>query len=285
MVSLLRKPKADVLLEVTGSPFNPGSTVDAGVTVSSMESFTVRSGIVQLSCTEVYWQIVSTGKSTYHQKRKHKLYKVEESFLGDINFALGMTTHKLVKFTIPQDLPPTVCGKKVNISWQLKASLDIIKQRDIHVKHELVVSPISIAVPVLEKDYQALTNKVTKSSDDGELTLALASQSGIGSGTLRGRFETIMKKTMNVDTIRIELEVKESAGSMSSKNIADVVILEGKTSLLGGGYRQWPFELKIPTAPPPTIKTEKSSVVWLVKGVLDKRLRKDFKVIAPIQMF
>ena len=92
-------------------------------------------------------------------------------------------------------------------------------------------------------------------------------------------------RSVLIEEIRIELEVKESAGSKSSKKKADVAILEDKISLMGGGYRKWPFELKIPEAPPPTVQTEKSSVVWLLKGILDKRLRKDFRVIIPIQVF
>jgi hypothetical protein len=285
MISILKKPKAAIALNVSGDPFHPGSTVNVEITVSSMESFTVRSRTVELSCTEVYWQIVSTGKSTYHQKRRHKLLKVKEPFLGSTDFTLGMSTRELVKFTIPEDLPPTVCGKTVNISWQLKASLDVVNKRDIQAKHELNVSPIAIAVAVMEDSYLDFPNKTKASSDNGELIMALASKSGIGGGTLRGSLEAIMKKTMSVDEIRVELEVKESAGTRSSKVVADAVPFGEKVSLTGGGYRKWSFELKIPDTPPPTVQTKKSSVAWAIKGIFDKRLKRDFKVIMPIQVF
>lgn len=284
MISILQKPNADIYLEVKGGATNPGSSFEVRVNVTSMDNFSVRSGSVELTCTEVYWQIVSTGKTTYQQKCNQKLFKEKKSFLGETNFSIGASEGKTLKFDIPEGFPPSVCGKKVNISWQLKASLDVVKKRDISVKQSIKVEPIATVSLLNGHKGGGFGNITTSFSDNGDLSISLSSWSAAGGAVLKGRFETVMKKPLEVNGVRLELEVKEQAGTMSAKKTVEKIVLEEKTSLMSGGYREWPFELKIPDSPPISVKTEKSSVVWQVKGILDKRLSRDMKVSAQIQV-
>ena len=282
---ILRRPKTDITLKISEGPLYPGSTVNVEVTVSAEENFSIRSGSVELICTEVYWQMVHTGKSVHAQRSKHKLLKVKEQFVNNTKFSLGTYIKKQVNLVIPDGLPPTVIGKTVNIGWQLKASLNVIKMRDIHEQIELAVQPIATAIPVFGESYSDPSNKASSSSDEGELTLFLKSELGTGGETLRGSLEFRVGKDISAREIRMELEVKESAGVKSSKTIADTVMLAEQTLLASGHYRKWPFELRIPDEPPPTVKTYNSSVIWLVKGIIDKPWKRDFSVIYPIQIY
>jgi hypothetical protein len=284
-MSILRKPKADITINIPEGPLHPGSTINTVVRVSAKESFSIRSGSVEFACTEVYWQIVHTGKSTHQQKRKHKLFKIKEMFIGNTNFTMGTSIKKSVKLIIPDGLPSTVSGKTVNINWQLKASLDIIKMRDITKKLELIVLPIATAIPVFEGIYPGPSNKASSSSEEGKLILSLESEFANGGENLHGSFETKVERDISAREIRVELEVKESAGSKSTKVIADSVKLEEQVHLAGGYYRKWRFELKIPDSPPPTTSTNKSSVIWTVKGIIDKSWKRDFSVNYPIQVY
>lgn len=285
MLSILKKPKADVTLDISGEPFYPGGTINVGIFISSQDRFTVRSGTVELVCTEVYWKVVSDGKSTRKQKFKRKLFKLKEEFLTNTEFSSGMALNETASVTLPSNVAPTVIGKTVNISWQLDVKLDVPKMRDIHEKRAITVLPMATAIPVSEESGFAPSNRVTNSSDEGDLTLTLDSGYASAGDTLRGSFEAVIQKDVSVEGIRVELEVKEKAGAKSSSTTVDLVQLEQKSSLAAGAYKQWKFTLKLPDTPLPTFHTSDSSVQWRVKGILNKRRKKDFSVDYPIQVY
>jgi len=281
---LLNKPKVDVSLDVDGKSYYPGETIKTGIHILSQDKFKVRSGSVELICTEEYWKMVSDGKSTRAQKYKRKLFRLKEQFLTSTEFSSGMALHERKSLTLPVDIPPTISGKTVNISWQLDVKLDVPKMRDIHKKHTLTVLPIAEAIPIGAKSDIIAPNRITTSSREGDLTLTLDSEYGAAGEMLLGSFEAEIKKDIDVEGVRVELEVKEKAGVKSSKTIADMVPLEDKTSLAGGTYKRWKFTLKIPDMLLPSVVISDSSVQWRVKGIFNKRLQKDFLVDLPIQV-
>ena len=59
---------------------------------------------------------------------------------------------------------------------------------------------------------------------------------------------------------------------------------ERDLSLQSGDEREWSFSLDVGHVAMPTLKTEKSSVRWLVRGVLDRSLRTDPKVEQDIDV-
>ncbi|MXX52508.1 MAG: hypothetical protein F4Z35_00680 [Dehalococcoidia bacterium] len=54
--------------------------------------------------------------------------------------------------------------------------------------------------------------------------------------------------------------------------------LERDETLESGEAREWSFSLDIGQVSIPSMETEKSSVTWLVKGILDRNLRRDLRV-------
>jgi len=285
MLPYLTRPKADVTLDVKDGPIQPGDIINLGISILSHDSFTLRSASVELKCIEVYWKIVSDGKSSRNQKTKRNLFKFKEEFLGSTNFTSGMALYESASFTLPVDIPPTVYGKTVNISWQLDLKLNVAKMRDIHEKSEITVLPIPIGIPMTEGSGNNLIKKVMASSSDGELILTIDSEYGTAGKTLHGSLEAGLKKDVSFTGIRAEIEVKESAGTKSSKTAADLVMLEEKSSLAGGTHKQWSFELKFPDSPPPSIDVSSSKVEWNVKGIIDKSMKKDFSVSYPILVY
>lgn len=280
MLPILQKPKADISLEVLDSAISTGSTFKVRVTLISMDNFSVRSGSVELICTEVYWQIVSTGKSTHQQKRSHKLFKEKKEFMGESVFSIGASEGKTLGFTIPDGLPPSVKGEKVNISWGLKASLNVAGKLDLNLKQEFEVKPSVIALPLSEDGSLSSGNNTSPSG----LSLLISSQAVVGGQALKGKLTAMMEKQVNARGVRVELKVKEKAGTMSYEKLLDKVVLSSQTMLLGGGYREWHFTLKMPATPQVSIKTEKSSVVWELKGIVDKRLSRDINISLPIRV-
>ncbi len=110
----LRSPKLDINLDVSTEPLYPGGTLNAGILVSSHESCTLRSGSVELSCTEVYWKVVSDGKSTRQQEFRRRLFRIEDEFLVGAQLSPGMALSEQTSVALPADAPPTTSGKTVN---------------------------------------------------------------------------------------------------------------------------------------------------------------------------
>jgi hypothetical protein len=284
MLSYLRSPKADVALDVKGGPFHPGDIMNLGISISSRDSFMLRSASVELKCIEVYWIMVSDGKTSRPRKTKRNLFEFEEQLLGSTRLTSGTALYESASFTLPADIPPTICGKTVNIIWQLDVKLNAAKMRDIHETREVTVLPIAMGIPITEGSSRNPAKKVTASSGDGELVLTIDSEYGAAGKTLHGSLEAVMKKDISFSRVRAELEVKESAGVKSSKTAADLVTLEEKSSLAAGNHRQWSFGLKFPDSAPPSFAVSSSRVEWNVKGIIDKSMRTDFSVSYPIEV-
>jgi len=139
MPSFLKKPKADIALDVSSEPFYPGSTIKVGISISSQDRFTVRSGSVELSFIKVGWKTVSSGELRRKQQFKQKLIKVKKKFLANTEFSSGMTLNEQTSFVLPADVPPTVSNNEESIIWQLDVKLDVPKMRDIHEKRVITV--------------------------------------------------------------------------------------------------------------------------------------------------
>ncbi|MFC1920013.1 hypothetical protein ACFLWX_04400 [Chloroflexota bacterium] len=79
----------------------------------------------------------------------------------------------------------------------------------------------------------------------------------------------MINKDISFSGIRAELEMEESAGTKSSKTVADFVMIEEKSSYVKGTLRQWSFELKFPDSPL-SINVSSSKIEWNVKGIIDR---------------
>ncbi|HEY96636.1 MAG TPA: hypothetical protein G4O16_00440 [Dehalococcoidia bacterium] len=282
---LLNKPKVEVSVDVDGDSYYLGDTIKTRIHMLSQDKLKVRAGSMELACTEEYWKMVSDGKTTRAQKYKRKLFRLKESFLTSTEFSSGMALNERKSLILPVDIPPTIVGKSANISWQLDVKLDIPKMRDIHKKKTLTVLPIANAIPIGMENDIVVSNRILKPSRDGDITLTLDSSQCTAGVTLCGTLETMIKKDISVEGVRVELEVKEKAGVKSSKTIIDKVQLEEKTHFAVGSYKRWKFSLKIPEGTLPSYKISDTSVQWRVKGIINKRLKKDLQVELPISVY
>ena len=290
MLSFLHKPKADLAIDLDDKSIYPGDTLNMRLYLTPQENFRIRGGTVELTCTEVYWRMVTTttGKttSTSNRKFRRKLFKIKESFLGVTDLTSGMTLNQSASLTIPADAAPTISGKTASITWEIDAKLDIPKMRDIHEKRSLIVRSIPTAAAVDEKGWSSPSYSATFSSDQCDLNLSINTDT-IGAGqSLQGSIEAQVKKKFDVRKVRVELEVREKAGNKSSAMVADSALLDGgPISFHGADFRRWQFRLKTPDNQLPSVATSSTSVRWLVKGIMDRRMKQDISVEKGIQVY
>ena len=74
------------------------------------------------------------------------------------------------------------------------------------------------------------------------------------------------------------------ATSEARDEVVDQLTLDRDPSLESGNPREWSFSLDVGQVSMPSLATEKSSVRWLVRAVLDRSLRTDPKVEQAIEV-
>ena len=76
----------------------------------------------------------------------------------------------------------------------------------------------------------------------------------------------------------------EKFGNEAQDHSIDKVSLGRDATLQSGQTREWRFQLDVGHVGVPSLKTDKSSVTWLVKGILDRRMRRDLRVEQEISV-
>ena len=76
----------------------------------------------------------------------------------------------------------------------------------------------------------------------------------------------------------------EKFGNVEKNRTVDEVTFERDVSLRPGHLREWRFKLDVGEVDVPSLKTEKSSVRWLVKAWLTRNMRRDLRIEQEIRV-
>ena len=167
MVSRLPRQKAQLEMKVGRGLLRPGGALKVGVYLSPERTFHVREGRVELVCSETYWaesqrrRVVSypMSPSTYRRSKSlyigkdveppshpftRRLVRLSETFLVDTKVLKGFRYRNDVSFAVPKDAPPSVKGLAADVSWVIRASLDVTRGANIHEEREVVVMTPSV---------------------------------------------------------------------------------------------------------------------------------------------
>ena len=144
MLSLFRRPGADLQIEVDKTVLQLGDELRARVTLVPKQDFDVRQGKVELICTETYVFRTSSQYGQHYHRKTQVLSRQVGSFLGSETVRAGLPYSGDVTLAVPADALPTLTGVSVNkidpgISWTVIASLDVAKARDIQHSQEVTV--------------------------------------------------------------------------------------------------------------------------------------------------
>ncbi len=253
------------------------------------ERVQVRHGRLELTCTETYWRResrhVSTGRSTTTQtslvRHTERLALVSQSFLEEATLDRGLARDFEVALAIPQGAPPTVLGDKARIVWELRASLDVPRLRDVSREQEVA---LLARAPSRAAGQQS---PVTAQSAFDQCSLALSVQPADinAGGSLAGTFSVVTREEVSFSEARVELERSERAGDASEEGTESRVVLAEGLSLTARQSREWPFALAVPSRLLPSVFASRTQVRWRIKGVLSRRLMPDFSVEQEVQVY
>ena len=281
---ILRRPDVDVQISVNKSSFNAGDKIDADVRLLPKSDFRVRSGRVEFVCIETWVQRVDSQYGPSYHRKTEVLSSEGETFMEDQTVRNGVPYSADLKATVPRDALPTLRGELVQkiepgIAWQVKVDLDVARARDIKESQEVTV----VATPAPRGGPPAPT--VAESTRGGcPLTLELSRSEAQSGDRIDGTLRAEPHGDVTASEARVELVREEKFGNTAKNQVVDQVTLERDPSLQSGNTREWSFTLDVGQVAVPSLKTEKSSVRWLVRGVLDRSLRTDPKVEQDIDV-
>ena len=277
-------PKADLNIQIDSGTIHPGDAFEARVELVPREDFHVRLGRVELVCVETCVQITRSQYGTHYSKRTHNWSIAEETIMEDRIVRRWGSISTDVKFALPPDALPTLSGTIVQkihpgIAWAVTAFLDVTKARDMRQRQEFTV-----VRPSPQQDLPPHPAESVSKHSQCDLALSLSRSHARSGDRIEGSFRAEMLEEVSASEVRVELVRVEKFGNESQDHSVDVVTLERDPTLQSGQTREWPFQLDIGHVDVPSLKTEKSSVRWLVKGILDRRMRRDLRVEQEINV-
>ena len=287
----MRRPKVAFGMKILNESLMPGSEVELELSLHPRQKAEVRGGHVELTCTQTYWQQVQryvyTRYGGYYRTQLHRMteivYRDSATFIEAMELIAESPVRKRVRFTLPQDAPPTVRGGAVNIHWRLKASVDVVKRRDLHQEVEVLVSwPEPARAEGVDPDAMA---QAESTFDQGTMSLTVPSAPIRAGDVVSGKLRILMSEGLTPRQVRIELERFEVAGHHSWTGLIDQQVLADNPELQEGGAREWRYRLQVPQGPCPTIQTNRSQVEWRVRGILDRRMKGDPTVAGAFDVY
>ena len=290
MLSRFRQPAADFRVELSESAVRPGDELRVRVSLNPRDGFQVRRGTVVIECVESYVEFspsMNTGRyGTGRQRLKGSriLYRHEEVIIDDGRMRRGLPFYADFDWTVPSDAVPTVTGEsrdvfEVGIAWTVTTALDVAGARDFNDRQQLTIGSARTA-----QDEEPEPSVREMADDECKLTLTLASGTYSGWEEVEGSLRAEMLQDMDVSEVRAELVRIESFGYDGDEFLAGRVRLEGDTKLRQGRVREWHLRLETGEVYAPTVSTDYSSVTWLVRGVLARRMRLDTRIEQEIRV-
>ena len=284
MLSRFRRPQADLSIHVDETELHPGEELVARVVLLPESDFHVRQGTVALVCTENYVQRTSSQYGTYDSRKTVIHYRAEEKFLSDATVRNGLPHSTDVRLAVPAEAMPTMSGIKVSqiqpgITWEVVAFLDVAGARDIRFNQ-----PVTVLSSPASDDISSQPAVAQTKHEQCALTLTVSSGDARSGDTLDGDLCAEVLQDVTAEEVRVALVRSEKFGNVQKNQTVDQVTFERDAALRSGQTREWRFKLDVGQVGVPSLKTEKSSVRWLVKAWLTRNMRRDLRIEQEIRV-
>jgi hypothetical protein len=262
----------------------PGGTIDVQITIRPTVGLNIKTGQVEIACTEQWWDKDSPAASGDGRLEIQPVLTqpLVQSFISDTEFNETTPVVRYARIQIPNDAPPTIHGSVAQVTWELSARLEIQNASPITKSREVTV----LTAPVVKtgRSVAALTEEATFT--DCTLALVLVNDVVGAGGYLEGELRARMNNVKQAKDIRVELHSVESAGERNVESLREKVSLESNAQLTTVEPYVWAFSLPVPDRTLPTMKSGHTTVSWLLKAVIDTgETAEAYQVERVVQVF
>ena len=290
MLSRFRRPAADFRVELSETTLRPGDELRVRMSLIPRDGFQVRRGTVVIECVESYVELspgMNTGRystGTQRLKGTRILYRHEEVIIDDGRMRRGLPFYADFDWVVPSDALPTVIGESrdvfdVGIVWTVTTSLDVAGARDFNDRQQLTLGSARAAP---DEEPEPIVREMA--DDECKMTLTIASGEYGCWEMVEGTLRAEILQDLDVTEVRAELVRVEAFGYDGDDFLAGRVRLEASAELRQGGTREWRFRFETGEVYAPSLSTDYSSVRWLVRCVLARRMRLDTRIEQEIRV-
>jgi hypothetical protein len=267
-------PKGKVVLQAQDTGL-PGELIPIDMRVTPGEEIKPREVRAELVGEETFYVTethYSGGHTTTQTVQKNETFaSIIQKVAEQPSLLKGVEQTWSCSLQLPSDAPSTCRGKLVNVRWTLKAVIDVPKRADLSQEKPLRVfcqsrQSSDISVSPAERSFR-------------EVTLILVALPVASAGdTLRGQLTLQTKEKLGIHGIRVELVQIEEAGTRRDEEVISTAKISGAASLNQNEAPSFQFSLDIPAEAPPTVTCRRSNLRWVVRAVIDRRMKTDFNV-------
>ena len=263
----------------------PGGTIDVQITIRPTIGLHIKTGQVEIACTEQWWNKESPAASGdgKHEVQPVLTQPLVQSFISDTEFPDTTPVVRYARIQIPDDVPPTIHGSVAQVTWELSARLEIGNASPVTKSREVTV----LASQVVKTGRSVADLTEEASFTDCTLALVLVNDAVGAGGFLEGELRARMNSPKQVRDVKVELHSAESAGERSAESIRETVSLVSDVQLTASDEPHvWAFSLPVPGQTLPTAKNGHTTVSWRLKAVVDIDETQDaYHVERDVQVF
>ena len=294
MFNFLKGEKTEiaVTLDRPNGTYFPGETIGVTVTITPDKELKLKKAVVKLSGSEAYQYLTTTtstdsegneSEEVSYEWAGSELFVSEENFLGETTLPAGATQRYSFQMKIPDEGLPTCIGEIVRLEWQVNVKFTSARflGSDPQAQADLRVLSPAPGVQVQAGEYGG-----SNEPGEADLALLLPGLEALPGQLVNGQLRILPRKDFAAE-VRLEMvrdeNVSYDRGNQCKKSFP--VKLAGKTKFVAGQMLTLPFQVTIPQDAPPSIQTPNGSIIWVIKGVLGRTLRKDTQIEQTIMVY
>jgi len=268
VIKSLFKPRGKIEIQAPDS-IPPGESLHLELRITAGEEISPREVRAELVGDETYYQKVHRG---YGYTVLHNTFaRIVQTVAEQPALSQGVEQKWNCSLQVPPDILPACRGQWVNISWTLKAVVDVPKRVDLSQE-----KPIQVFCPPPQvNNMPVLPAEKTFS----QVALSLKAPQVVSSGTsLKGQLNLLVKESLDISGIRVELVQVEDAHDRKANQVVSTTHISGKASFSQNESPSFPFSLDVPAGAPPTAICKFSGLRWKVRAIIDRKMKTDFNV-------
>lgn len=276
-------PQVTVALDRPEGPYYPGDVVHVTVTVDSEKENKISGLRVGLQGWEGGFTRSDDGSVSSYTLATHEV--ASETLMGETRLPAAFHQTYRVALPIPSDAFPPYSSSTLTCTWAVQASAGQPLKKDATCEVD-----VPLVVPPPGERVQA--GEFGESSDAAtvDLRLWLPRLEWVEGETIAGRLLIHPRKVFDAHEVRVSLRRVDMIHAPRHKMTGTYppivkAVLAGKTHFEPGQGHDMPFSLPLPAKGQPTVGTEWCTVSYTLKGVLGRRLRKDFVTETEIWLY
>lgn len=251
----------------------PGESLDVEVSLQPRREIKARQVRVELIGKEVVYQSGEGGTS----RVVNKFTRLRNVLQGECILHKGIRQRWTTSIQVPDTAPPSCKGKITEVNWVMRAIVDIPWRRDLAQE-----SPVEVLTTPLAHVDKGVADRTFR---ECALGLEFPKQILTGEEQIQGKLRLTVTHPFHVRGVRIELVLSERAGDRKKETVYLRQDVEGSTSFIPQEARSYDFSMASPPSRMVTMDTGQSSLSWLVRAILDRRMRRDFRVEGTVHVY